>query len=401
MLALVEKFKINKEIEKVKRSMSTCFAVLAATLAIFFSFQAPAQAETIKIGAIIAETGGAAFLGIPEARTLRMLAEELNSRGGVAGNKVELILKDSGGSPEKAVSFAKQLIEEEKVFAILGPSRSGSTLAIKGLADSSGTILISCASTKAIVDPVAKHVFKTPQNDSLAVEMIYRDMNKKGISKIAVAVGGTGFGKMGKKFLNEMASEYGITVLENEVYDPKATDLTSLVTKLMANKEVQAVVNWSIVPAQTILAKNMRQAGWDVPLFLSHGFGNIKYVELGGAAVEGVFFPAGRLLVADSLADDHIQKDVLVKYKNDYQNKFNNEPVSTFGGHAYDAFKILCKGIETAGGADTEKVIAAIESMTFVGTGGVFNFSPTDHSGLKIDAFEMLTVKNGAFAIAQ
>ncbi|MCB2180750.1 MAG: ABC transporter substrate-binding protein [Desulfobulbaceae bacterium] len=369
-------------------------------VATFIALPTSAQAKEIKIGAIIAETGKAAFLGVPEARTLRMLTDEINAQGGVAGNTIKLILKDSGGSPEKAVSFAKQLIEEEKVFAILGPSRSGCTMAIKDLCDKSGTILISCASTKAIVDPVAKHVFKTPQNDSLAVEMIFREMNKKGISKIAVAAGGTGFGKMGKKFLNEMAPQFGITVLENEVYDPGATDLSSLVTKLMANKDVQAVVNWSIVPAQTILAKNMRQAGWDVPLFLSHGFGNIKYVELGGAAVEGVFFPAGRLLVADSLPEDHPQKAVLVKYSMDYQSKFNNDPVSTFGGHAYDAIMILAKGIEAAGKVDTAMVVNAIENLTFVGTGGVFTFSPTDHSGLKLDAFEMLTVKDGKFALA-
>ncbi|MBC8318552.1 MAG: ABC transporter substrate-binding protein [Desulfobulbaceae bacterium] len=384
-----------KKLFALSLSVLTLWAV-----SLFFVAPDDAQADEIKIGAIIAETGGAAFLGIPEARTLRMLTDEVNARGGVAGNTIKLIIKDSGGDPAKAVSFAKQLIEEEKVFAIIGPSTSGETMAIKDICDKNKTLLVSCASTKAIVDPVAKHVFKTPQNDSLAVEMIYLEMQKKGISKIAVAVGGTGFGKMGGKFLNEMAPQFGITVLENEVYDPKSTDLSSLVTKFMANKEVEAVVNWSIVPAQAILAKNMRQAGWDVPLFLSHGFGNIKYVELGGAALEGVFFPAGRLLVADSLPESHPQKAVLVKYTTDYQAMFNNEPVSTFGGHAYDAFKILCKGIETVGKADTAMVIDAIENMTFVGTGGIFTLTPTDHSGLKLEAFEMLTVKDGKFALA-
>ena len=75
-----------------------------------------------------------------------------------------------------------------------------------------------------------------------------------------------------------------------------------------------------------------------------------------------------------------------------------NEPVSTFGGHAWDAFKILCKAISQAG-ADKEKVRDAIENMKgFAGTGGVFNFSPEDHNGLDIDAFAMWTVKDGKFA---
>ena len=59
------------------------------------------------------------------------------------------------------------------------------------------------------------------------------------------------------------------------------------------------MVNWSIVPAQAIVAKNMKQIGLDVPLFQSHGFGNIKYVQAGGEAANGTIFPCGRLLVAD------------------------------------------------------------------------------------------------------
>ncbi len=383
----------------MKNSMRTKIMTWLAGAAFLCAFLPTISlADTIKIGAILAETGPAGFLGKPEAKTLQMLVEQVNARGGVAGkHKVELLIKDSGGKKEQAVSLAKQLIEEDKVFAILGPTRSGSTMAIKNIVEQSKTILISCASTKKIVDPVAKYVFKTPQNDSLAARMILQEMKKEGITKIAVVVGGTGFGKMGKMFVNKLAPEYGISVLMNETYSPKATDLSPLVTKMMSNKGIQGVVNWSIVPAQTILAKNMRQQKWNIPLFLSHGFGNIKYVQAGGPATEGIMFPAGRLLIADSLAADNPQRDVLVKYKNDYESKYH-EPVSTFGGHAYDAFKILCKAVDEAGSLDKEKVRSTIENMTFVGTGGIFHFSPTDHSGLKIDAFDMMVVKNGKFA---
>jgi len=79
-------------------------------------------------------TGPASNLGAPEAKTLEMLAADINAKGGINGGKIELLIKDSGGTPEKAVSFAKQLIEEEKVFAIIGPSTSGETMAIKNIA---------------------------------------------------------------------------------------------------------------------------------------------------------------------------------------------------------------------------------------------------------------------------
>ena len=195
----------------------------------------------------------------------------------------------------------------------------------------------------------------------------------------------------------KIAPEYKIEVVEAEVYDAKATDLSAVVAKIKANAAVQGVVNWSIVPAQSIVVKNIRQAGWNVPIFQSHGFGNIKYVQAAGAAAEGVIFPAGRLLMADLLPDGHPQKALLVKYIKDYEGKYK-ETASTFGGHGYDAFLILKTAIEAAGSTDKEKVRAAIENIkNMPGTGGVYSFSAADHNGLTMDAFEMMTVKDGKF----
>lgn len=353
--------------------------------------------DTIKIGAIFAVTGPASFLGAPESKTAKMLVEEINDQGGIAGKQLELIIKDSGASPEKAISFAKQLIEEENVFAIIGPSTSGETMKIKSICEKAKTILLSCAAAEVIVNPVAKYVFKTPQKDSHAVIRIYETMKKMGISRIGVITGNTGFGNAGKAQLEKIAPKHGIKILISEVYDKKATDLTGVLTKLKA-KGIQAVVNWSIVPAQSIVAKNMKQLNMEIPLFQSHGFGNIKYAKEAGKAGEGIIFPCGRLLVADVLPDDHKQKSVLVKYKEEYESRFD-EDVSTFGGHAWDALMILAEAIKIAG-ADREKVRDAIENLQgFVGTAGIFNFSAKDHNGLGKDAFEMLTVKDGRFVL--
>jgi branched-chain amino acid transport system substrate-binding protein len=373
--------------------------VAVAACIIALSVTTVFAAGTIKVGAILAVTGPASFLGAPEAKTLEMLVAEINAKGGINGNKVELIIKDSGASPEKAVSFAKQLIDEEKVFAIIGPSTSGESMAIKNIAEEGKTINLSCAAAEPIVKPVAKYVFKTPQMDRDAVIRIFQQMKKMGISKIGVLSSNTGFGKAGKDQIEKLAPEHGIQIIANEVYDKAATDLTAEVTKIKA-ADVQAIVNWSIEPAQSIVIKNARQIGMTVPIFQSHGFGNINYVKAAGAAAEGVIFPAGRLLVADVLSDKNPQKKLLESYKKDYEAKYK-EDVSTFGGHAYDAMLILERGIKE-GGTDREKVRTAIENIKgLVGTAGIFNMSPTDHNGLDLNAFEMLTVKDGKFAVLE
>jgi branched-chain amino acid transport system substrate-binding protein len=360
---------------------------------------AAAESRPLKIGAIFSITGPASFLGAPEEKTVRMMAEKINASGGIHGRKLELIIKDSGGSPEKAVSFARQLIEEEKVLAIIGPSTSGETMQIKALCEENKTILVSCAAAEVIVNPVAKYVFKVPQKDSQAVQWIYRTAKAQGITRLAVLSSNDGFGAAGKKQLEDIAKTEGIEILVNEVYDKQATDLTDIVTKVKSKPGVQGVVNWSIVPAQSIVAKNMRQLGLEIPLFQSHGFGNRRYVEQAGAAAEGILFPAGRLLVVDTLPEDHPQKKLLATYKADYETRYK-EDASTFGGHAYDSLLVVVEGLKKVPSADPEKVRDAIESLKgVVGTAGIFNYSPTDHTGLGLDSFEMLTVKNGKFTI--
>jgi len=371
------------------------YAVIIAAVALSFSCKEDSK-NVIKIGAIFAKTGPASFLGAPEARTAQMLVDEVNKAGGINGKKLKLIIKDSGGDPGKATSFANQLIREDKVFAIIGPSTSGETLSIKNICEKSKTLLISCAAAEKIVNPMAKYVFKTPQKDSHAAIKIFMTMKKMGIKNVGVISGNTGFGKAGKGQIEKLAPKYGIKILISEVYDKKSTDLTDVLTKLKT-KKIQAIINWSIVPAQSIVAKNMKQLNMNIPLFQSHGFGNIKYAKSAGVAGEGIIFPSGRLLVANLLPDSNKQKALLLKYKKDYEAKFK-EDVSTFGGHAYDAVMILVEGLKKAGSADSEKVRAAIENIkNFPGTGGIFNFTAKDHNGLGLDAFIMMTVKGGKF----
>jgi len=363
-----------------------------------FTLAAPA-AEPYKIGAIFAVTGSASWLGEPERNTVKMIEAWVNQAGGINGRPLKVIVEDTVGDPTKAVNAIKKLITQDQVLAVIGPSRSGTSLAVKAIAGKYQIPLVSCAAAEAIVVPANKWVFKTPQKDSDAAIRIYEYMQNHRISKVAIITGTTSFGSEGRAQLLKYAPEYGITVLADETYGPGDTDMTAQLTRIKGT-EAQAVVNWSIVPAQTIVVKNMRQLGMTIPLFQSHGFGNIKYVQAAGEAAEGIIFPAGRLLAVDTLPDYHPQKFLLTKYKEAYETEFG-ENVSTFGGHAWDALQLVINAL-WAGASDPAAIRDYIEQVeNFVGTGGIFNYSPEDHTGLTKDAFEMLTVKEGRFVVLE
>lgn len=379
---------------------SMSFALLASLLTFGFVSSVVAADNDYKIGCVFSVTGNTSWLGEPQKKTVEMIADEINAKGGIKGRKISLFIEDIQGDNTRTVNAVKKLVQKDNVCAIIGPSESGTTMAVIPVIQKmeAPVPLLSCAAAEEISKPAneRKWIFKLGQNDSDAVRRIYEHMNKKNIKKIGIITATNGFGNAGRKKLNEMAAEFGIQIVGDETYNPSDTDMTAQLLKIQ-KAGAEAAVNWSIVPAQSIVPKNMKQLKMNIPLYQSHGFANVKYAEAAGDAAEGLIFPAGRIMAVSTLPDGHPQKAVLNEYKTAYEAKYK-EHVSTFGGHAYDGLWLVVKAIEAVGD-DPAKIRDYLETALFTGTGGQFKFSANDHNGLDKNAFEMLTVKNGQFVV--
>jgi branched-chain amino acid transport system substrate-binding protein len=352
-------------------------------------------AEPIRIGAIFSVTGPASFLGEPERNTVKMLEESINKAGGVLGRPVELIVYDDETDATKAVTAVDRLIKKDKVVAVVGPSTSGSTLAIVPKVEEAKIPLVSCAAAKKIVDPVKKWVFKTPQSDELAVKRIYQHAKKAGIKKIAVITASDAYGAAGREELKLLAAGAGIAVVADEVYGPKDTDMTAQLTKIKGT-DAQAIVCWGTNPGPAVIARNRVQLGIKTPLYMSHGVASPKFIELAGAEnAEGILLPAGRLISEPQVPAGHPQKKILAGYIKDYETKFK-QPVSTFGGYAYDAIMLLVQAMKSANSAEPAAIRDALEKIRgFNATTGEFNFSDKEHNGLTEEAFVMVRISKG------
>lgn len=376
-----------------------------------------AEKKPYMIGAVFSVTGGASFLGEPERNTAKMIEEWVNAAGGINGHPLQIIIEDTKTDASQAVLAVRKLLEKDKVIAIVGPSTSGESMAVVPIMEKAKTPLVSCAAALSIVTPKSeleriikaptfempkkqnKWIFKTPQTDTSAVEMIYEHMKKKGISRVAIITVTDGFGNFGRQELTRVAPVYGITLIADERYGPKDSDMTAQLTKIKGT-DAQAVINWSVGPPQVIVTKNWKQLSMTIPLYQSHGFGSKRNIELAGGAAEGVLCPLGRLVVAEKIKPDNPQKPIIMKYKTEYEKRFKAD-VSTFGGHAYDAIMMLSDALKAVG-PNKGKIRDYLETKikNWPGTGGVFNMSPQDHTGLQKDAFEMIVVKNGDWAFA-
>jgi branched-chain amino acid transport system substrate-binding protein len=353
--------------------------------------------EPIKIGGLFSVTGPPAFLGEPERNTAQMVVDEINKAGGIKGRPLELVVYDTSGDATKAVQLANKLIKDDHVLAIIGPSTTGETMAVKSVTEREHIPLISCAAGSKITDPVSPYTFKTAQNDGLAVAQIFEHLRKRKLSKVAILTVSDGFGSSGREQLKIQAQKYGINLVVDDTYGPKDTDMTAQLTKIRGS-EAQAIICWGTNPGPAIIAKNVKQLGIALPLYMSHGVSSKKFIELAGEASEGIVLPSGKVIVADALAASDAQKQSLLAYVQSYKQKYGIEG-DHFGGHAWDAVLLLKMALEQ-GGTDSATLRDRLEKIdNFAGIGGVFTFSAQDHAGLSKDAFVLVQVKNKDWAL--
>jgi len=379
--------------KKLLQIIAVGFALFSATLT---------AGDTIKIGAIMAATGPASFLGDPELKTLKHYTEKINAAGGVNGKKIELVAYDTGANPKKAVTFTKRLLHKDGVVAIIGPSTTGETMAIIPMMEKAEVPLMSMAGSVAIINPVKKYVFKIVATDRMACERIMQDLKERKLTHLALISGSGGFGKSMRKQCKEVAPTYGVKIVADETYGKKDTDMTAQLLKIKNTADVQAVLNPGFGQGPAIVTKNFAQLKLTQPLYQSHGVASKKFIEIAGSAAEGVRLVSPPVVVADKLADSHPIKSVAVAYKNEYEKAFNSQ-VSSFGGHAYDALYAIVGAIKAAGSEDPKKIRDAIEATKhFAGIDGVVNMSATDHLGLDTKSgMVLLDIKGGDWTIVK
>lgn len=354
-------------------------------------------ADPIRIGAVLSITGPASYIGDPEAKTLKIYTDQINAAGGVLGRPIELVVYDDAGDANKARTFAQRMTELDKVVAMVGGSTTGTTMAMIPVFESAKLPFMSIAGSVNIVDPVRKYVFKSPHTDRMGCERAFADMKKRNITQIALIAGTDGFGTSMREQCLKVVDKYGIKILIDQTYGAADTDMTPQLTKIKSTPGVQAILNTGASgQGPAVLTRNYGQLDMkSIPLYQNPGVASKSYIELSGPAAEGVRLPAAALLVANKLPASDPQKPVVTSYAATYE-KATGQPVSTFGGGAYDGLMMVVEAIKRANSADPQKIRDALEQTKgFMGTSGLVNMSPQDHLGLTVDAFRMLEVKNG------
>ncbi|WP_180000406.1 ABC transporter substrate-binding protein [Acinetobacter sp. YH12239] len=360
-----------------------------------------AQAD-ITIGVVTSSSGPVAMVGIPQKNTIALLPKKIGNEN------VRYISLDDASDPTASVKAVEKLIKENKVDAIIGPSGSPNASAVIGTIAKAKVPLLAPVGTSTIVMPMndqKKWVFKTTQNDEIIAEALVQDMVKRKITTLGFIGTADPYGENWGKVLANLAKKNGIKIVAQESFQRQDTSLTGQALKLISKKPQAILVaapGSSAVPPQTALYDR----GYRGQIYQTHGAALDQYLKMGGKKVENTILAASLMLVLNEVSNTHPSKKIATKYINDYKAKYKQTP-ATFGANVYDAGILLENAVPTAlkkakpGTVQFREALRdALESTKEVaGTQGVYNMSPSDHSGFDKRGREMIIVKNGQWKL--
>jgi branched-chain amino acid transport system substrate-binding protein len=359
------------------------------------------SAEPYRIGAVLSLSGTYAGLGEPEKNTIEMEVERINDAGGVNGRPIEVLIEDDATDAETAVAVTTRLIEQENVIALIGATGTGATMAMRQEVDRAGIPQVSVAGGTVITQDFHPFVFQTPWSNSLVVPFTFDYLESLGITKVAVIADSGGFGADGVAVIKDMIGDTSLELVAEESFNPGDTDMTGQLTKIKGSG-AEATLLWTAGREAATVAKNFATLDMGMPLIGSHGNARVEFIEGAEGAAEDFVFAAGKILIPEAWGEDTEEYAVATDFIERYTERFDKAP-DTFAGHAYDALYIIVEAMERLDDEFTaEELRDEIENTNgFVGIGGVFTFSDTDHNGLTEDDLVMYRVTDGQWVLEE
>jgi len=374
--------------------------VLAASL---FAALLPLAAQAqMKVGVISSATGPTAVVGIPQKNTAALLPKKIGSID------VEYIVLDDASDSTQTVTLVKKLLDELKVDAIIGPSGSPNAMGTLQFVSEAKTPMLAPVGTPAVVLPMddqKRWVFKTTQNDSLICEALVGHMARKGVKTAGFIGLGDAYGESWYRTFVPMAEKAGIKIVANERFQRADQSVVGQVAKIIAaNPEVVLV---GAAGGPTVLPQtSLVERGYKGQIYQTHGAATPDFVRLGGKAVEGTVMAASLMLVLDQIPDSNVSKKAATDYIAAYEKVYSTKP-ATFGANVYDAGLLLQRAVPEAakkakpGTPEFRTALRdALESTKeLVGTQGIYNMTPQDHSGFDRRGRELMTLKDGKWQL--
>lgn len=363
--------------------------VLAAVAAFVGLGAAPvwaqAKGDPIKIGAVLSLTGPGAGLGQPERNGILLAEKAINDKGGVKGRPIKVLIEDDGSKPDNAKAKAEQLIFDEKVVAMIGPSLTASTGAIAAITNTEGMAQLTFTGLGPKIELTYKNLFHVlpPQELNARAMLEYATKGLKA-KKIGV-LQDTGYGQAVMNSLTALKDSYGVDFVAIEKFEVGSSDASAQAAKVRAAEpEVVFVIATSPVPF-----RNARQVKIEQPIVSAIGSASYDYVKGMGEFADNIVFP--EFVVGE---DPTPQQAEFVKQ---FQAAYNSLP-KNFEAAGWDSVHIVAKALDQVGDKASRGDIAKAIRGPYQGVMAKYNFAADDMTGIDLSSYAYSKLTKGTFA---
>lgn len=369
----------------------------------------PPELAPYKLGVSLDLTGAMSYLGIPKKRGAEWALEKINAAGGVNGRQLQAIFYDAKSDTAEAVKNAKRMIDVDKVVISMGYSSTETAFACFDTCKNASIVLLAanpCIATGAPVDP---WLFTIGGDQKIgSIPLLVDNLVDRGCSKIAYIYMNIVYGQIGRGVFEDNIGKLGLTPAIIENYDFGTEDFTPQVTHIKASGADGLLIT-GLMDDTVKIIRAVRDLGIDYPIVSDYAVCGPEFIELGGEYVEGILSTAPRTLVAPDVPDTDPQKQMCQDVYDWYTSTYG--PMSVYCSHMVDQVNVLARALENVDpnldptkDGDLAKIRVqvrdGIEGVTgYVGNHGIFNYSPTNHSGLHVGCYPLMIIKDGAWRL--
>ena len=324
----------------MKRFLTT--QLTSALAGLLFAAGAMAE-ETLRIGWIGPLSGWGTFGGTAIMRGTSLAIDHINAEGGVHGRKLELVPRDSAAKPEQAITVARELIDREKVYALIGKFDSSSAKALNPVIHEGGVpmMLSIAAATRNIEyerDP--NFMFRTSGADHLIAEFLVDfAIEEYGARKIAIGFEDTGYGFGGRDDITKALEAKGMEPAAKVKFSRPDTDMTAQ-AQIIKRSEADAVILYSIAKADAMMIRSLNKVGADTTVICAWAASSPELPKFAGPLAEGITVMQTYSFLDESL--DDLGKKVLADFMDKHEVADPTRIVTpAFTAHAYDGMVLL------------------------------------------------------------
>jgi branched-chain amino acid transport system substrate-binding protein len=365
---------------KLKAAAALAALALGASLAWAQNSNQGVSKTEITLGSIQDLSGPIAGFGKQVRLGMLLRVDEINEQGGINGRKLKLIVEDSAYDPKKAVLAAQKLVNQDKIFAMVGHIGTAQNLAAMPVQFEKNVInFFPVTAAREMYDPFnrLKYSFAATYFDQMriAVPKIAKD---KGAKKVCTLYQDDEFGQEVMRGAEAGLKTINLELGEKTSYKRGATDFSSQVAKLKAGG-CEVVVLGTIIRETIGAIGEARKTGYN-PVFIGSSAAYTDLIhKLGGKAMDGLY---ATMTVQNPYLDDASQP--LRFWANKYKTKFNEDP-AVFSVYGYEIIDAFAAGARKAGpNLTTDSFIKAMDSLVIppdMFGSAEARFTPRQHLG--------------------